>query len=86
MQLFNSKRFIVLFDEIIESFGPGGPEAFYRKGYKKLNLPQEFNENSNGNIGDIQTGAIYSLVWTTNNMASQPPSTALYTRIRFLDA
>lgn len=86
MNLFNNKRFIVLVDEEIECLGVQGPQAFQRKGHRKLNLPTEFNANSNGDITDINTGAVIALTYQSGGLLVASPATQLFTRIRFLDA
>lgn len=83
--LSNSRRFVTLFDEVIEALGTGGPQSFMRKGYKKLNLPVEFNAGSAGTVGDIQTGSVYAFFWQGGNIATTSPTNAFFSRIRFSD-
>lgn len=84
MQLDYSERFVVLVDEIIECVGTQGPQAFYTKGYRKINLPCEFI-GTGGTITSIGTGSIYSYVWQDGGLITASPATQLYTRIRFID-
>lgn len=85
MNLFYNKRFIVILDEEIECLGTQGPQAFYRKGYRKINLPIEFSGNGAA-ITSISTGSIYSLVYQSGGLLVANPSSQLFTRIRYVDA
>lgn len=83
--LGNSRRFVTLVDEFIECMGTGGPQAFFRTGYKKMNLQVEFNNGSAGTVADIQTGSVYAFVWQNGNIITANPLTSLKTRFRFSD-
>lgn len=84
--LNNRDRFIVLMDEIVECVGTAGPQAFMRKGYRKVNLPVVFNAGAGANIAAINTGSIYAFQWTNSNLAVAAGTSDLQTRIRFEDA
>lgn len=84
--LNNRDRFITLVDEVVESLGTGGPQAFYRKGYRKLSLPMVFNGITTATITAIQTGAVYAVVWQNGNIITASPTHTLQTRFRFEDA
>ena len=87
MQLQNSMRFVVLFDDTQQCIGTAGPQAFIMKGYKKgLHLPVEFNSSNGGNVGDIQTGAVSCYCWQDGGLLVASPVNQLYTRLRFRDA
>lgn len=85
MNLNFSHRFIPLHDEIIPCVGVQGPQSWGLKGFKKIDLPCEF-QSSNGDITDITTGAIYTLTWQDGGLLIASPASQLYTRIRFEDA
>lgn len=85
MNLDNRDRFIVLLDEIVETLSPAGPVCFYRKGYRKVQLPVVFNNITTATIGAIQTGGIYAVVWSDGNLVSGSMVSVLDTRIRFVD-
>jgi len=57
--------------------------------YKRLNLPTTYNANSTGNVGDIQTGSLYLLVFANgcNNSATAGDQIHMhgYCRIRYAD-
>jgi len=85
--LDNRDRFIVLVDEIIECIGTAGPQAFMRKGYRKIQLPVVFNSNANAVIGAINTGSVYGVTWfSQGTFGVAKPLLDLQTRIRFEDA
>lgn len=86
MNLYNSDRFIVLVDEIIETIGTAGPQSFMRKGYRKVSLPMIFNATTTATITAIQTGSIYAVAWQNGGLATANFSALLQTRIRFEDA
>lgn len=84
MNLAYSKRFLILVDEEVECVGTAGPQAWFRKGYRKLNLPAEFAGNG-GTVTNIETGSIYALVYQTGGILTANPNSQLYTRIRYTD-
>lgn len=83
--LSNSRRFVTLCDKVMQSIGPAGPQAAYKKIYLKLNHPVEFNTGSAGTIGDIQTGAVYVLLYANGGTTTAGSSHQTFTRIRFVD-
>lgn len=84
--LSNSRRFVTIFDDVIECIGTGGPQADYQVLYKKLNLDVEFNTGSTGTISDITTGSLIMLTYTNGNIGVASPIGNIYTRVRFTDA
>lgn len=84
--LNNRDRFIVLVDEIVECVGTAGPQAFMRKGYRKISLPCVFNASSAATVAAINTGSVYAFCWSGGNFGVAPVATNLQTRIRFEDA
>lgn len=86
MNLNNRDRFVVLLDEVVECIGTAGPQAFMRKGYRKVSLPCVFNSGSAGTVTDIQTGSVYAFVWSGGSFATATVTGSLQTRIRFEDA
>lgn len=86
MNLNNRDRFVVLVDELVENIGTAGPQAFYRKGYRKIALPVVFNATTTATITAINTGSIYAITWTQGTFAVAVPTQTLQTRIRFEDA
>lgn len=85
MNLNNRNRFVVVVDEIIECLGTAGPQAFFRKGYRKIALPVTFNADATAAITAINQGSLYAFCWA-NGFATLAPTTTLQTRIRFEDA
>lgn len=85
MNLNNRDRFVVLVDEIIECIGTAGPQAFFRKGYRKIQMPVVFNAVTTATITAINTGSVYAVTWQ-NGIATASPMAELQTRIRFEDA
>lgn len=83
--LNNRDRFIVLVDEIIECIGTAGPQAFFRKGYRKISLPVVFNAGAGATVAAINTGSIYAFTWSTG-IGVAAPNCTLQTRVRFEDA
>lgn len=86
MQLFNSRRFKILVNEQIESVGTAGPQCWFKEGFRSLDLETEFNETNGGTIADIQTGSYIAFVWQNGGIITANPTSALYVRIRFVDA
>lgn len=86
MNLANSKRFIVVADQQVQSVGTQGPQGWYIHGYRKMNLPMEFNTTNGGTIADIQTGAMYALIWQDGKIITADPINSFNCRIRFEDA
>lgn len=86
INLNNRDRFIVLVDEIVECFGAAGPQAFMRKGYRKVALPTIFNAGAGATVAAINTGSVYAIVWGGFPLAVANATYNLQTRIRFEDA
>lgn len=86
MNLNNRDRFIVLVDEVVECVGAAGPQAFMRKGYRKIQLPVVFNASAAATIAAINTGSIYAVAWQAGSVTTAGVNTQLQTRIRFEDA
>lgn len=84
MNLNNRDRFVVISDEMIETIGTAGPQAVFRKGYRKVALPVVFNASAAATIAAINTGSVYAIVWQ-NGLATAAATTKLQTRIRFTD-
>lgn len=84
--LNNRDRFIILVDEVVECTGTGGPQAFMRKGYRKVALPCVFNASAASTIAAINTGGVFAVTWGTTQIATAPITSTLQTRIRFEDA
>ena len=85
MNLNNRDRFVVLVDEVVECIGTGGPQSFFRKGYRKIRMPMVFNSNTGSTIAAINTGSIYAVVWQSGSLTNAGATTQLQTRIRFQD-
>jgi len=86
MNLTFNHRFIVLFDDYIDCLGTSGPQSFVLRGFKKLNLPVEFNSTNGGTFADIVTGNITAYVYSASTFGVASPGTTLYTRLRFEDS
>lgn len=84
--LNNRDRFVTLVDEIVESFGTAGPQAFFRKGYRKVSLPCVFNGSAAATIAAINTGSVYVVVWQNGTLLAANSPYVVQTRIRFEDA
>lgn len=84
--LNNRDRFVVLVDEIVECIGTAGPQAFMRKGYRKIQLPVVFNASAAATVAAINTGSVYAVAWQNGALATTNMGTTLQTRIRFEDA
>lgn len=86
MNLNNRDRFVTLVDEIVEVYGSAGPQAFMRKGYRKVNLPCVFNASAAATVAAINTGSIYAFIWNGAGLGTAAPGQQLQTRVRFEDA
>lgn len=86
MNLNNRDRFIVLVDELVECIGAAGPQAFMRKGFRKIALPVVFNAGAGATVAAINTGSIYAFTWALGTFAVAAATQNLQTRIRFEDA
>lgn len=90
MNLNNSKRFLVLVN-CEETLSSAGPTSFIKSGHVSFKkrfgggLPSEFNSVNGGTIADITTGSFIAFTWQNGNIITANPTTALYTRIRFID-
>lgn len=85
MNLNNRDRFIVLVDEIVECVGTAGPQSFYRKGYRKVQLPCVFNASAAATVVAINTGSVYATFWQNGSLLVANVPFVLQTRIRFTD-
>lgn len=85
MNLANNKRFLVIADEEIDCVGTQGPQSWNSKGFRKLNLPMEFNSGVSNSITDIQTGAIIALFYSAGTLLVASPSNQFYSRVRYVD-
>lgn len=83
--LDNARRFVTLVDKVIPCMGTGGPGSVTEVGYKKLNLPVEFNAGTTAVIGSIQTGSVYLLAFQAGNLITTNPSQTFQSRIRYTD-
>lgn len=86
MNLSNSRRFIILCNEEISCVGTQGPQSFMTERFIKMNLDVEFNTGVAGDITDIQTGSVYSLIYQNGNIITAGIGMECFTRIRFTDA
>lgn len=84
--LNNRDRFITLVDEIVECLGTAGPQAFMRKGYRKIQLPVVFNASAAATIAAINTGSVYAFCVQSGGLVTAASPTFLQSRIRFEDA
>lgn len=83
--LANSKRFTVVVDETISSIGNTGDAAWMITGYRKLNLPTEFNEVNGGTIADITSGSYIAFFWQNGGLLTTSPTNSFTSRIRYTD-
>lgn len=84
MNLTNSDRFVVLADEIDNTFA-GGQSVYSRSGkiYRKINLPQHYTNAITGTVADITSGAIW--VMTSTSSGGGGAGIGYYSRIRYTD-
>jgi len=91
MNLDFSKRFKVLVDHKHDGLSLNGNESAFISGFRDFTkskaggLPVEFKNTSAGDITDIQTGSVYSFVYSNGGFTTAAPTQALFTRIRFTD-
>lgn len=94
MNLANSKRFKVLADVLVPCVGTAGPQSWNMKGYVQLEKPTKnkpglemiFNNASTANVDSIITGSVYALFYQDGGILTASPSSAFYSRFRFVDA
>lgn len=85
MNINNRDRFRVIYDKT-HTVSPNGPEIFYTKMFKKLNLVTTNNAGTTATIGSIATGAMYVVtVGDTAEAADTFASGIVYVRVRFTD-
>lgn len=84
MNLTNSDRFVVLADEIDNTYA-GGQSVYSRSGkiYRKINLPQHYTNAITGTVADIAQGAIW--VMTSTSSGGAGAGIGYYSRIRYTD-
>lgn len=83
INLFNGKRFIVLFDKhYTVSPATSGQSAFTINYFKKFNMDITY-QASGGSVADSDTNNIY--LCTLCSSATNPPTLAYYSRLRFID-
>lgn len=88
LNLNQGLRFLVVADEIIpnvNNISSAGDNAWYTKGYKKINLPIEFNTGTAGTAADIVTGSLIAYFWQNGQLATQSPVSTCYFRTKFED-
>lgn len=86
VNLGNQRRFKILYDQTKACIGTAGPQnVVFAVKAKKLNKLVEFNTGSTGNIGDIQTGSLYMIVYKTGTLATTNETVAFYSRVLFSD-
>jgi len=85
MNLSNGERFKVLFDKVW-NFQTANASSWGWKKYIKLNERTTFNTGNGGGVGDIQTGALYSLSYQDGGIITAAPTMTTITRIRFADS
>jgi len=84
----NMPRFRVLYDSGIvpiqgSSAAPNSGSSVSLPLYKKINIPVQYNVNSTGAIGDIQTGALLFLTWGLQTPGTTAASFTGRIRVRY---
>lgn len=85
--LDNRERFLVIHDKtryLSAGSAVSDTNAIYYKKYKRLALETTYNSGSSGTVGDINTGAMYLVVFTSCGIANV--NARITTRIRFSDS
>lgn len=86
--IYAAGRYVTLFDQLMEpisgSSAPGCPSTRTIMAYRKINLPVLYNDNGNGTVADIQTGAVWCTLCSAG-LSTTAVTFDLMTRIRFVD-
>lgn len=80
--LNDRKNTRILYDKVV-NLSTGNMTNVVLRYYKKIDLTTIFNENTAGNIGDIDTNAIYVAIVSSDN--TNQPSVNWTSRVRFID-
>lgn len=80
-------KFTVLLDKTLY-LSPSGQEGFIKqiKMYKRINLPQIFDSGNDGDVKDIQTGALYLFTVGTEDYGSTSNQYTIRSRVWYTDA
>lgn len=83
--LSNKDRFVTLFDHISDPIDAEGPHAVAGVLYKPINLEVQFDEDTDGGIDDIMSGAVILYVAQQGTIITAAPTFVCRTRIRYTD-
>lgn len=89
MELSGRDRFVILADwyyAVADRTAPGDTMAVQFNRYTKMNLPCVFNDEGNGTVGDIITGAIFLVSLGDNAAGNTAGVLTFYSRVRFEDS
>jgi len=75
------KRFTVLYDKV-HTLSPTSPSNLYRKFYKKLNLPVQYDGNA-GTVADLTQKSLWLLF--VSNQSTNTPTITFDCTLRFID-
>lgn len=90
--LSNSHRFVIIVDEMTEQNMAGaatanpGECAFSGQIFRKFRLETHYNALTTGDQNNITGGAFYFLYALDSNVPAGDYTTAIFSRIRFIDA
>lgn len=85
MNLTNKDRFIILSDTLTPPISVQGDSCVSGTIYRKLNLKQQFNGNTAGNVGDIVSGSIHVIFGQTGTIGTAAPILSYSSRVRYTD-
>lgn len=87
LNLSNALRFKVLADETIGLSDATGTSTDYKpiKCYRKINLPQHFNNGDAGTVADITTGALFLVCVGSEAAGVTDAEGAMGCRVRYID-
>lgn len=85
MNLNNTDRFIIIFDEMTEPVAVSGNYSVSKNLYRKLGLEVQYKDTSNNDITDFASGSIYAFVAQNSAVTTAAGAIASLTRIRFSD-
>lgn len=80
--LNDRKNTRILYDKVV-NLSTGNMTNVVLRYYKRIELTTIFNENTAGNIGDIDTNAIYVAIVSSDN--TNQPTVNWTSRVRFID-
>lgn len=80
--LADRKNTIILYDRVV-TLSPDSYSTKFLQYYRRLDMKTVFNSGDTGSISDIDTGALYCAIVSSDNVT--PPNVAWSSRVRFID-